>query len=31
LTEPGHLFQDIVDNCHQPFTGSSGSEIRSPH
>ena len=31
LTEPGHLFQDSVDNCHKPFTGSSGSEIRSPH
>ena len=31
LTEPGHLFQDVVDNCHKPFTGSSGSEIRSPH
>ena len=21
LTEPGHLFQDVVDNCHKPFTG----------
>ena len=21
LTEPGHLFQDIVDHCHKPFTG----------
>ena len=28
LTEPGHLFQDLVDNCHKPFTGSSGSGIR---
>src|SRR5262249_9328686 len=31
LTEPGHLSQDVVDNCHKPFTGSSGSGIRSPH
>ena len=31
LTEPGHLFQDVVDYCHKPFTGSSGSGIRSPH
>jgi hypothetical protein len=31
LTEPGQLFQDIVDHCHKPFTGASGSEIRSPH
>src|SRR5712691_10549371 len=21
LTEAGHLFQDVVDNCHKPFTG----------
>ena len=31
LLEPGHLFQDIVDHCHKPCTGSSGSGIRSPH
>jgi len=28
LTERGHLLQDVVDNCHKPFTGSSGSGIR---
>src|SRR4029453_2228140 len=28
LTEPGHVGQDVVDNCHKPFTGSSGSGIR---
>jgi hypothetical protein len=28
LTESGHLFQDVVDECHKPFTGSSGSGIR---
>ena len=21
LTEPGHLLQDLVDNCHKPCTG----------
>ena len=31
LTEPGYLFQDVIDYCHKPFTGSSGSGIRSPH
>ena len=31
LTEAGHLLQDVVDKCHKPFTGSSGSGIRSPH
>src|SRR2546421_8937542 len=31
LTEPGHLFQDVVDHCHKPFTGSSGSGIRHPY
>ena len=29
LTEPGHLFQDVVDKCHKPFTGSSGSGIHN--
>ena len=28
LTEAGHVFQDVVDNCHKPFTGSSGSGMR---
>src|SRR6266702_5912508 len=31
LTEPGYLLQDVVNNCHKPLTGSSGSGIRSPH
>src|SRR5215471_3790687 len=31
LTEPGYLFQDVVDKCHKPCTGSSGSGMRSPH
>src|SRR5262245_60766358 len=31
FTEPGHVFQDVVDNCHKPFTGSSGSRMRYPH
>src|SRR5215831_10002349 len=31
LTEPGHLLQDVVNNCHKPFTGSSGSGMRYPH
>src|SRR5215813_12156822 len=31
LTEPGHLLQDVVNNSHKPFTGSSESGIRSPH
>jgi hypothetical protein len=30
LTEARHLFQDVVDNCHKPFTGSSGSGMRQP-
>ena len=29
LTEPGHLLQDVVDKCHKPFTGSSGSGIHN--
>ena len=29
LTEPGHLLQDVVDYCHKPFTGSSGSGIHN--
>src|SRR5919202_2232732 len=24
LPEPGYLFQDVVDHCHKPCTGSSG-------
>jgi hypothetical protein len=28
LTEPRPLFQDVVDHCHKPCTGSSGSGIR---
>ena len=24
-----HLLQDVVDNCHKPFTSSSGSGMRS--
>jgi hypothetical protein len=31
LTEPGHLLQDVVDNCHKPCTGSSGSERQYSH
>src|SRR4029453_16843065 len=31
LTEPGYLLQDVVNNCHKPLTGASGSGIRSPH
>jgi len=31
LTEPGYLLQDVMDYCHKPFTGSSGSGMRSPH
>ena len=31
LTESGHLLQDVVDNCHKPFPGSSGSEMGYPH
>ena len=31
LTEPGYLFQDGLAYDHKPFTGSSGSGIRSPH
>src|SRR5262249_51650025 len=31
LTEPGHLFQDVVDHCHKPFTGSSGNRFRQPY
>ena len=31
LTEPGYLFQDVMDYSHKPFTGSSGRGIRSPH
>src|SRR4029434_10775283 len=31
LTEPGYLLQEVVNNCHKPLTGSSGSGIRSPH
>ena len=31
LTEPGYLFQDVMDYDHKPFTRSSGSGIRSPH
>ena len=31
LTEPGHLFQDVVDHCHKPFTSESRSGMRSPH
>ena len=28
LTKPGYLLQDVVDHCHKPFTGSSGSGMR---
>jgi len=28
LSEPGHVFQDVVEHCHKPFTGSRGSGIR---
>jgi hypothetical protein len=31
LTEPGYLFQDVMDYYHKPFIGSSGSGMRSPH
>jgi hypothetical protein len=29
LTEAGHLVQEVVDYCHKPFTGSSGSGIHN--
>src|SRR5215472_9148420 len=31
LTEAGYLFQDVINYGHKPFTGSSGSGMRSPH
>ena len=31
LTELGYLLQDFMDYYHKPFTGSSGSGMRSPH
>jgi hypothetical protein len=30
LTEPGHMGQDVVDECHKPFTSSSGRGSRYP-